>query len=227
MILEGRIIPILILCASVVLAKDAINAPSSKEYMSGLKIENRTDHERIQFLLNVALAYYNEKDYDSSINAYERILKIDPTNKEARFIVSQVYMKVNQYGKAEKTLMNLMKEYPNDFQLLNNLAWLYATAGDPAYRNGQKAIKLAQEALVLSPYDHHVWSTLGEAYYVNGDYEKAYRAITQMANLAAQSGKKVAQGEIDAYNEQIRKCRRAWETEKALRGENIEFTEEE
>ena len=77
----------------------------------------------------------------------------------------------------------LVEDYPEDYQTLNNLAWVYATSKDSAHRDAEKAIDLAQQALVLAPYDHHVWSTLSEAYYVAGEYEKANRSILHLLPL--------------------------------------------
>lgn len=191
----------------------------------GLQLNKRTDEERVTFLLSVAQAYFTEKDYKSAVNAYERVLQIDPTNKEARFIIGHVYINAKEYAKAEKILKELIKEYPEDFQLLNNLAWLYATAEDPKYRDGQKAVRLAQQAMVLNPTDHHIWSTLSEAYYVSGNYEKAYRAITHMASIASRYGKNVTKEQVEEYNEQIRKCKRALDIQKMLEEKESETDE--
>ena len=45
----------------------------------------------------------------------------------------------------------LVEDYPEDYQSLNNLAWVYATSKDSAHRDAEKAIDLAQQALVLAP----------------------------------------------------------------------------
>ncbi len=192
----------------------ATNTPTT-----GLEIKEQSKEERITFLLEVAAAYFKEKDFSSAINAYERILEIDPKHQEARYIIGHVYISAKEYAKAEELLLSLIEDYPEDFQVLNNLAWLYATAEDPAFRDGKKALKFAQQAMVLAPYNHHVWSTLAEAHYVCGDYEKAYKAITHMAKIAARYGTGITKEAVESYNEQIRKCKRAMETEKAIRGE--------
>lgn len=190
------------------------------ELNSGLTLSDRTDKERILFLSNVAKAYSEEKDFSASVNAYERILEIDPNNTEARYIIGLAYVSAKQYKKAEEEIQSLIEEDPNNFRLLNNLAWLYATAEDPAYRDGIKAVKIAQQAMVIAPNDHHVWSTLAEAYYVAGEYEKAFRAVNQMATLTTRYGQKeVSKETIEGYNEQIRKCKRAWDTQKLFEEE--------
>lgn len=198
--------------AMVPAQEEAADATAS----SGLIVNNRTDEERINFLIEVANVYFKEDDFLSAMNAYERILEIDPNNHEARYTIAHVYINAKVYDKAEAGLLELIELYPEDFKLKNNLAWMYATAEDPKYRNGKKAVRFAQEALVLAPDDHHVWSTLSEAHYINGDYEKAYNAIKTMAAKAAKYAQGVTKEQVDDYNEQIRKCKRAWDTQKML-----------
>ena len=236
-----NILKALLLCVaplSAALAQEPTNPPPSNTTSSltvssapgltvlpasGLQVsQTRTKAERIQFLMDVADAYAADKDYVSAATAYERILEIDPMNAQARYIIAHTYINAKEYKKAETMLIALIDERPDDFRLLNNLAWLYATADDPAVRDGKKAVRYAQEAMVLAPNDYHVWSTLSEAYYVSGDYEKAYRAIEQMAGLASLYGKDLDQESLDEYNEQIRKCKRALDADKLLRGEDDE-----
>ncbi|MEE9368154.1 MAG: tetratricopeptide repeat protein [Pontiella sp.] len=210
----------IIMLALSVPAVQAQENESEEKAKSGLQIETRTDEERCQFLLEVAEAYFKEDDFNSAISAYERILKIDPEHQQARYVIGHVYISAKKYEKAEVQLLALVNDFPEDFKLKNNLAWLYATAEDPHFRDGEKAVKVAQEAMILAPNDHHVWSTLSEAYYVSGDYEKAYRAITHMASLAARYGTGITKEAVEDYNEQIRKCKRAWDTQKMLTGED-------
>lgn len=195
---------------------------STNQVSSGLQIKERTQEERIQFLLDVAQVYFAEDNFDDAMSAYERVLKIDPENQQARFIIGHVYISAKQYAKAVAQLTGLAEDFPDDFQVLNNLAWLYATADDPAYRDGEKAVELAQKAMVLAPNDHHIWSTLSEAYYMSGEYEKAYRAITHMAQLAARYGKNLTKESVEDYNQQILKCKRALDTQKMLESDDDE-----
>ena len=213
-----RLIITIGLCVPVVQAQD--DDSQNEASQSALQIETRTDEERCQFLLEVADAYFKEDDFNSAISAYNRILEIDPDHQQARYILGHVLISAKQYKKAESQLIALVNDFPEDFKLKNNLAWLYATAEDPSVRNGEKAIEIAQEAMVLAPNDHHVWSTLSQAYYISGEYEKAYRAVTHMAGLAARYGKGITKESVEGYNEQIRKCKRAWDTQKMLSGED-------
>jgi len=214
------ILPILL--SGILQTVHAQEADVAAPVAEGLQINNRTEEERILFLLEIAQVYFKNDNYESAVDAYERILEIDPEHQEARYIIAHVYINAKQYTKAEKLLIELAADDPDDFKLKNNLAWLYATAEDSKIRNGAKAVKIAQEAMVLAPNDHHVWSTLSEAHYINGEYEKAYRAIKQMASLAARYGQGLTKENVESYNEQIRKCKRAWDTQKMLAGEDEE-----
>ena len=205
--------------STAVFAQDATNAPGQTVKADAVKLGGKTDEERIQLLLDVAKVYYEEEEYESAVSAMERVLEIDPSHQQTRYSLSHYYISAEQYAKAVRLLNALIKEHPEDYQVKNNLAWLYATAKDPAFRDGKKSIRLAQEAMVEAPDDHHVWSTLAEAYYINGDYEKAYRAINQMRTLAIRYGKGITAEMVEEYNVQIKKCKRAWDTEKELNGE--------
>jgi tetratricopeptide (TPR) repeat protein len=213
------VLPISMACAQ------GDNSTNSAAASSLIISGDRTQEERITFLLDVAQAYVNEGDIIATIDAYERILEIDPKNLQARRVVGHAYISAKQYKKAETMLLALTEEYPEDFKLWNNLAWLYATAEDLSIRDGKKATQYAQEAMTLAPNDYHVWSTLSEAHYISGEYEKAYRAVMHMASLAARFGTGITEENVNEYNEQIRKCKRAIDTEEAMKPEDDSSTE--
>ena len=64
---------------------------------------------------------------------------------------------------------------PDQPDILNNLAWLLATSEDPATRNHQRALLLAQRAIHLKNAPH-IWDTLAEALFANGRIEEAIQA---------------------------------------------------
>ncbi|MBL0715678.1 MAG: M48 family metalloprotease [Desulfosarcina sp.] len=62
---------------------------------------------------------------------------------------------------------------PLNSQVLNNLAWLYATCEDNRVRNPARALDLARRAVELEPTTPHVLDTLAESYFINGDIPAA------------------------------------------------------
>jgi predicted Zn-dependent protease len=187
---------------------------------AGLRITERTKEERIDFLMRLAQAYLEDGDADAAVSVFDRILKMEPEQFVVFDVIAAVYISEHKYAEAEEILLKQIKTDPEAFRPKNNLAWLYATATDPAFRDGQEAVRLAHEAMVLEPYSHHVWSTLAEAYYVTGDYEKAYRAIRHMAAVAIRQNVSVSKSAVEDYNAQIRKCKRALDIQKMISGED-------
>lgn len=142
-----------------------------------------------------------------ALAAMKQAVDLDPKDRRARFGLGTVYIQAEQYSDALAVLEPLTVEYPKDYFLRNNIAWLYATAKDHRVRDGAKAIRMAQEALLLAPNDYHVWSTLSEGYYVAGQYDRALRAAEEALRIAQQAA--ASAGNIIEYRRQIDKSRKA------------------
>jgi prepilin signal peptidase PulO-like enzyme (type II secretory pathway) len=89
---------------------------------------------------------------------------------------------------------------PDDAQVLNNLAWHYATCEDERFQDPERALVLAELAIRLERMPH-VWDTLAESYYVNGMYQEAVEAGEQ---ALAQATKKRTY-----YEDQLKKFKNA------------------
>ena len=92
-----------------------------------------------------------------------------------------------------------------DSQVLNNVAWAYATSSNPEVRNPRKALELARKAVSLEK-DHPVPSyldTLAEACYINGLYEEAVQTEQQAIALAPEEGKKDFQASLEKYQKAL------------------------
>ena len=144
-----------------------------------------------------------------AMKAFQDALALDDQNHRALFGIGTAYIQMQEFRKALDVLEDLSRKYPKDYSLLNNIAWLYATSEDHSVRNGVKAVKAAQDALLLAPSDYHVWSTLAEAYYVSGKYEKALRCAEEAVELGKQ--KRAPMKDMRDYRKQIGKSKRAAE----------------
>ena len=92
----------------------------------------------------------------------------------------------------QQTLRQLREQLaraPDDVDLLNNMAWLLATAEPPALRNPAEAVRLAERANALttgaSPV---VLDTLSTTYAAAGKRDKAIEAARQALRLAEAAG---------------------------------------
>ncbi len=137
------------------------------------------------------------------------LLRHRPKHFTSRFGLGTVLIKQHKYEEAVEVLEALLEDHPEAHAVMNNLAWLYATAKDVSYRNGPRAVKLAQEAIFLQPRDYHLWNTLAEAHYISGDYERAARAAEQALRRAREQGAPAEQ--LQDYEAQAARSRKASE----------------
>jgi len=110
-----------------------------------------------------------------------------------------------RYETALSLLIKAVAMAPKNATVLNNLAWLYATAPAPYFDPG-KALKLALEAAALESQPY-ILDTLAEAYYANNRYQEAHAAIQKALAKEPQNR--------DYFLKQLEKFERAARTEKA------------
>jgi tetratricopeptide (TPR) repeat protein len=168
---------------------------------------NSVAQDEISQLLDKAYKRIDYGGVQDAIGMFNDVLKRDPANKRARFGLGTAYIQMQMYKDALVVLEPMAKEFPEDYFLKNNIAWLYATAKDVSIRNGEKAIEYAQDALLIAPGDFHVWSTLSEGYYISGKYDKALRAAEEALKMSLDSPTG-AEG-AEEYRRQVEKNRRA------------------
>ena len=165
----------------------------------------------IRHLLEKGFEELRAKQLDIAIETFSELLKKEEYHKRGLFGLGTAYIRKKNYESAVGVFEKLIERYPDEYSYKNNLAWLYATAEDIRYRNGKEAVTLAQEALLISPENCHVWSTLSEAYFIAGNYEKGFEAATQALSLAESDGQSVKL--VTTYKEQLEKCRQALSAE--------------
>jgi uncharacterized protein HemY len=99
-----------------------------------------------------------------------------PDNPTYHFTLGNIYYEEGNLKKAEAQFKRALDLNPEDPEILNNLAWLYATADVKELRKPAEALRLSQKAARISPRPH-ILDTLGESYFINGRYEEAVRAL--------------------------------------------------
>lgn len=135
-----------------------------------------------------------------------KVLQQQPKHRHARLLVANALAQLNHTREAITILDELLAETPDNYTILNNLAWLLATTRDSA-RNPSRAVELARQALLIAPINYSIWSTMAEAYYQAGDYHKALRAAEEASRLGTLQ--EAPEANRNTYAEQVRKCREA------------------
>lgn len=87
------------------------------------KIADKDRDSRIFDLLGYSCSMLQE--YEKSIKNYRLALDLETENQEIKLNLASVYAKSGDNKKALEIFKLLMSQNPKDYQLLNNLAWVY------------------------------------------------------------------------------------------------------
>ena len=87
-------------------------------------------------------------------------------------MLASLYYELGREALALKWYQKALELEPQDSELMNNLAWLLATAKDKKLRDPKRALELALKAVSLRPIATYL-DTLAEAFWANGQREKA------------------------------------------------------
>ncbi|KPA15940.1 Peptidase M48, Ste24p [Candidatus Magnetomorum sp. HK-1] len=124
----------------------------------------------------------------------------DPKNPELYDLLGDTSLLNKKYQTAIYAFTRSLHFLPDNPEILNNLAWLYATCEQEHLRNPEKALILAQKAATLQK-SHYILDTLAEAYYVNGYFEQAIELAEKVLTMELKNPKH--------YQEQLEKFKRA------------------
>jgi len=92
-----------------------------------------------------------------------------------------------RYAEAARDYRKAIASWPENRRALNNLAWLLLTAEDPAARDPQAALPLAERAAELAPDDEGTLDTLATAYDAVGRHLEAARLQLRVVRLDPQT----------------------------------------
>jgi len=111
-----------------------------------------------------------------STHFFEEILKQEiiesPHDPELYSLLGDLKYSQKDFVETAEAYERSLDLDPENPQVLNNLAWLYATSEDESIRRPARALSLALRAETLDP-SPHILDTLAECYFVNGDIAAA------------------------------------------------------
>jgi tetratricopeptide (TPR) repeat protein len=102
------------------------------------------DQEEAQY--NLASALLREGRTDEAIVEYQKVLHIHPESADAHANLGTAWLARGRARDAMAEYTKALQISPENLAALSNLAWLLATAPDPALRNGPEAVRLAERA---------------------------------------------------------------------------------
>lgn len=106
-----------------------------------------------------------------------------PDNADLYSLLGKVYFNRQNWSGVLAAWEKSLAINPNNAEVLNNLAWTYATCEDRKFQDPNRALAMATLAVRLENRPH-IWDTLAESYYVNQMYSKAVEAGRKALALA-------------------------------------------
>ena len=162
------------------------------------------------FWCDLGFAYHSLGDSPAALDAYRKAA--ERGNGDAQYFLGTLYETGQEglpkdsalarfwYGKAASQ---------NGAEVLNNVAWAYATSSEPAIRNPVAALECARKANSLDkdPNPSHL-DTLAEAYYVNQQHKDAVETEMQAVALAPPDQRSHCQESLEKYQRALANSRR-------------------
>jgi Zn-dependent protease with chaperone function len=132
--------------------------------------------------------------------AATRELARNPHQPDLLTLLGDIHQSRGRLAEAAAAYEEAISLDPRQARALNNLAWLYVTADDPALRRPERALELALRAAALDPAPH-VLDTLAESYYANGRFAEAVATGRQALEAAAPKDRAYFEAQLEKFRE--------------------------
>lgn len=140
-----------------------------------------------------------DKPYDL-LDYLDGLVQLNPNNSRAYSLRAKVHVGLKDYAHAINDMNKAIELDSDNTASLNNLAWLLATCPNPALRDGQRALQLAQRACELSEWkEHNLLDTLAAACAQLGQFNRAIEYQTKAIDLAPEKTSKQYRANLKLY----------------------------
>lgn len=178
------------------------------DYTKALEI----DPEFVEAYNNRANIFSQNGEHARAIADYDMGLQIDQNNFELYYNRGNVLSEMGEYSRAIADYSRALEINPNNVTVYNNLAWLLATCSDVKYRDGIKAVQMAQKAVEMKEH-YSTLDTLAAAYAEAGKFKDAISTQEKAIALLKEEG---STAEINFYTKRLEnyKANKTWKEEK-------------
>jgi Flp pilus assembly protein TadD len=127
---------------------------------------------------------------DEALAQFSTAAGLDPSDSISESQMGLICSRQNDIVAAIQHYRASLVLNPDSIQVLNNLAWIRAANGNPDFRDGADAVRLAKRACELTQNKNPVLlGTLAAAYAEAGDFTNAVAMATQARELAMAANK--------------------------------------
>ncbi|MCD4782460.1 MAG: tetratricopeptide repeat protein [Candidatus Eremiobacteraeota bacterium] len=199
-ILAISIEPIEIMKSMGISAYFAGETEFAEKILSAVIEKKRDDTDILEILAEIN---YFRKEYEKSINFWERITKIKPDYHEALNNMGVAYGGLGQHEKAIECYEKALKIKPDFHEALYNMGRAYWKLG-----KHEKAIECYEKALKIKPDYHEALYNMGNAYWKLGKHEKAIECYEKALKIKpdsheALSNMGITYGKLGQYEKAI------------------------
>lgn len=153
---------------------------------------------------NIGYIYNSKGENDLAIKNISKAVEINPRYLHGYVMRGIIYqVKRKRYDKALLDFGKAIDLNPNYAPAYNSKSWILATCPEAKYRNGEAALKLAQESVKLER-DCASLRSLAASYAELGDFEKAIKTQKQSIDLintnkCVSQNKDISIKQLDSY----------------------------
>jgi tetratricopeptide (TPR) repeat protein len=152
-------------------------AEAVEKMRHALKINDEYWDDFVTLGDNLAWLGRFEEAAQAHLRAYQ--LADQPFKVRPARLLGQCYMELKQTDRAIRAFKAALDVEPNDVLSLNNLAYLQATASDPAFRDLEGAATSIEKAMRIAPKSLILLDTAVDVYLARGNRDRAIQLIRQ------------------------------------------------
>ena len=139
-----------------------------------MNIQNLSDKQKLE----LAFKNHKEQNFRMAENLYQKILKNNPNNFQAIFLLGSLFFQTKNYNEAVKMLAKALNMQPKNISVCQNLGATLIEIDE-----FKKAIEVLTKASKMEPDHEGILYNLGNAHKGMGEYDKAanyYEAVTKI-----------------------------------------------
>jgi tetratricopeptide (TPR) repeat protein len=145
--------------------QEVLTKPMGVELGSG---KNRTIASELLTHFNLGVDFYHQREFLKAIQAYQKVIEIDPTYIEAHNNLGIVYQEIGNVNKALEAYQKAIELNPQYEKAYNNLGILFYLKD----RN-EESVEAFQKAIAINPNNIESLINLGTLFKRRGQVDKA------------------------------------------------------
>jgi Tfp pilus assembly protein PilF len=151
----------------------------------GLRL--RTNDSDYTEMIKFGEKFARTNHFIEATNLFSMALSLKPEVADAHVSMGLALDRLGDWAGSIREYNEALRLSPGSPVVLNNLAWELATCPKQQFRDGKRAVQLAEQACALTSYTQPLFiGTLAASHAETGDFQAAVLAAKRAADLAAE-----------------------------------------